>query len=126
HRRADRCLELRDSRRGLVEPLQQGNRFGDRIGRGTAHKDQRRPSQSCRQLHFLYGLTSPDSSAAKTSRTWRSSQPISTASSSASWANPCNSSRFSLRTLIFSTQETGSPSGVFQVGNLSLGMALLR
>src|SRR5438132_6697644 len=53
---------------------------------------------------------------ARTSRTWRSSQPISTASSSASCARARNSARFSLSTLIFSTQETGSPSGVCQTG----------
>src|SRR5271155_2570487 len=54
---------------------------------------------------------------ARTSRTWRSSQPISTASSSASCARSFSSARFSFSTLIFSTQETGSPSGVRQSGN---------
>src|SRR5271169_2509861 len=53
---------------------------------------------------------------AKTSRSWRSSQPISTASSSASCASSRSSARFSFSTLIFSTQETGSPSGVSPTG----------
>src|SRR5258708_35150818 len=55
----------------------------------------------------------------KTSRNWASSQPISTPSSSASWASSRSSARFSLSTLIFSTHDTGSPSGVCQTGNLS-------
>src|SRR6201984_2070210 len=54
---------------------------------------------------------------ARTSRTCRSSHPISTASSSASCASSFSSARFSFSTLIFSTQETGSPSGVRQTGN---------
>src|ERR1700756_3094422 len=56
-------------------------------------------------------------SPASTSRTCRSSQPISTASSNASWASSRSSARFSFSTLIFSTHETGSPSGVRQIGN---------
>src|SRR5271165_2796857 len=72
---------------------------------------------------------------ARTSRTCRSSHPISTASSNASCANSFSSARFSFSTLIFSTQETGSPSGVRHTGNsivsLSdilplLGSAVLR
>src|SRR6516165_7754494 len=55
-------------------------------------------------------------SSANTWRTCCSSQPISTASSSASWASSRNSARFSFSTLIFSTQETGSPLGVRQIG----------
>src|SRR5579872_4618634 len=54
---------------------------------------------------------------ARTARTWASSAPISTASSSASWARPFSSARFSFSTLIFSMHETGSPSGVRQTGN---------
>src|SRR4051812_3711019 len=54
--------------------------------------------------------------ALKTARICASSQPMSTASSRASWARPRISSRFWFRTLIFSRQETGLPSGCFQVG----------
>src|SRR3984893_14872091 len=67
--------------------------------------------------HFRYGLTIAATIPASTSRTCRSSQPISTASSNASWASSRSSARFSFSTLIFSTQETGSPSGVRQIGN---------
>src|SRR5689334_2671149 len=72
---------------------------------------------------------------ASTSRTCCSSHPISTASSSASCASSLSSARFSFSTLIFSTQDTGSPSGVCQTGKsivlLSdiiplLGRAVLR
>src|ERR1700733_673836 len=56
---------------------------------------------------------------AKTSRNCASSQPISTPSSSASCASPRNSDRFSFSTLIFSTHDIGSPSGVCQTGNAS-------
>src|SRR5215831_19467405 len=59
----------------------------------------------------------PSTMPARTSRTCRSSQPISTASSSASCASSFSSVRFSLSTLIFSTQETGWPSGVRHTGN---------
>src|SRR5215468_696394 len=59
----------------------------------------------------------PSTIPASTSRTCCSSQPISTASSSASCASSFSSARFSLSTLIFSTQETGSPSGVRHTGN---------
>src|SRR5579883_3516504 len=54
---------------------------------------------------------------------------MSTASSSASCAMSRNSCRFSLSTLIFSTQETGSPSGVFHVGSASFpafALSLMR
>src|SRR5580693_1566497 len=54
---------------------------------------------------------------ARTSRTCCSSHPISTASSSASCASSFSSARFSFSTLIFSTHETGSPSGVRHTGN---------
>src|SRR6266849_4599533 len=67
--------------------------------------------QSCSQ-GFLKGLISPSSNAWTTRRNCVSSQPISTASSSASCAMSRSSARFSFSTLIFSTQETGSPSGV--------------
>src|SRR3984893_1479252 len=63
--------------------------------------------------HFRYGLTIAATIPASTPRTWRSSPPISTAS----WASSRSSARFSFSTLIFSTQETGSPSGVRQIGN---------
>src|SRR6516225_5720292 len=63
------------------------------------------------EFHFRYGLTIPATSPARTSRTCRSSHPISTASSSASCASSRSSARFSFSSLIFSTQETGSPSG---------------